>query len=789
MHEEKGGLKITGLGGGKTTKSLRLVDPKGREWTLRTIDKDQGRVIPEAYRNAIGTEAVQELGSTVHPYGALVIPDMAAALGIVVAKPEFLFVPDDPALGVYRPLFANRVCMLESSDPTPDGSDSKSTGKLLQKMVEDNDQRADQKAVLSARLVDMLVADWDRHFDQWKWGTRDTGRGKVFYPIPKDRDQALAYSDGLLVKYAARNTLPFLKGFRKDIPKVKWLNWTARDFDRAFLNQLSADQWKEIIGEFQAKLTDSVLERSVRRFPGVVYAIDGREITDKLKSRRDLLMQEGMKYYHYLSHYVNIVGSNKPEYFRISSEPGGRLKVAAYERRNRMDTAYRLYQRVFDFKDTKELRIYGLNGNDLFVTDQNVDSKIKVRIIGGRGNDTFDIKGHVRTLLYDIDTALNHVRNKSRTQVLFSMDPAVNGFEWVDNEYNSTRFPRLRLSYNTDDGLFASGGYMRRAYGFRKTPFASLNEIRFSYAFKKAIRLDYRGEFNQMIRGKDLVIESAFVNPALNNFFGLGTTTTIDKSKPVSYYQARYNYFEAAGMIRKRFYDKLSVMVGPYFYRYWFNAHNNVGKILQYPSLLSLDSSGVYDKKTYLGAKLRIDVNNLNNELFPTRGVLWNTEFSYIAGLSGKVNPVARFTTDMAVYASFNAPTRLVTVVRVGWGKIFTKNFQYFQALDLGANNYLRGFRKNRFSGSTRAYANLEMRFKLFTSQWSVMPGDFGLIAFDDVGHIGMWGQPSGKWHNSYGGGLYFIPFNMMIVSAVMGFSKEERLLNISTGARINITF
>src|SRR4029078_12314550 len=45
LRGEKGGLRITGLGGGKNSRSLKLTDPKGGEWTLRTIDKDQARAI------------------------------------------------------------------------------------------------------------------------------------------------------------------------------------------------------------------------------------------------------------------------------------------------------------------------------------------------------------------------------------------------------------------------------------------------------------------------------------------------------------------------------------------------------------------------------------------------------------------------------------------------------------------------------------------------------------------------------------------------------------------------
>ena len=237
----------------------------------------------------------------------------------------------------------------------------------------------------------------------------------------------------------------------------------ARDFDRAFLNQLTLVDWKEIIERFQAKVTDSVIEVAVSRFPAVIYDIDGKTITRKLKKRRDLMMREGLKYYHFLSRYVNIVGSNKREYFRISNDPDGRLKVAVYERRNDMDTAYRLYQRTFDHKDTKELRLYGLNGNDLFVADENVRSRIKIRIIGGRGNDTFDIKSNAPTILYDIDTAANHVVNKNHTRVRFSPQPDVNDFDWVENEYTIVRYPRYRIAYkNAGTHAYIAGAAYRR---------------------------------------------------------------------------------------------------------------------------------------------------------------------------------------------------------------------------------------------------------------------------------------------------------------------------------------
>ena len=37
----------------------------------------------------------------------------------------------------------------------------------------------------------------------------------------------------------------------------------------------------------------------------------------------------------------------------------------------------------------------------------------------------------------------------------------------------------------------------------------------------------------------------------------------------------------------------------------------------------------------------------------------------------------------MTVYSSLSDPTRLVAVLRFGYGHIFNENYEYFQALDL----------------------------------------------------------------------------------------------------------
>src|SRR4029079_4048157 len=172
--------------------------------------------------------------------------------------------------------------------------------------------------VLRARLLDILIGDFDRHFDQWRWVTTDTGKGKLYYPIPKDRDQAFFRSNGVIISLAAQRALPMLTGFQYTIPRVNWLAWPARDFDRLFLTDLDADEWKTAIKDFQKTVTDSIIISSVEKLPPKIFKTDSAFFVKRLISRRDILEPRAMRYYRFLSRKVNIIGSNEKEYFKVS---------------------------------------------------------------------------------------------------------------------------------------------------------------------------------------------------------------------------------------------------------------------------------------------------------------------------------------------------------------------------------------------------------------------------------------------------------------------------------------
>ncbi len=143
----------------------------------------------------------------------------------------------------------------------------------------------------------------------------------------------------------------------------------------------------------------------------------------------------------------------------------------------------------------------------------------------------------------------------------------------------------------------------------------------------------------------------------------------------------------------------------------------------------------------------------------------------------------------MLLHASLNDPTRLVAVLRLGYGHIFNKNYEYFQALTLGSNNYLRGYRKDRFAGRSILYNSIELRYKVFDSKSYLVPGSVGLMVFNDLGRVYDKHETSRKWHDGFGGGLYYSPYNFAIVSATIAFSGEGSFYNFSLGTKFNITY
>lgn len=196
-----GGLTPYQQGGGNETKSLRLKSATGKEYALRSIDKSRTDVIPKGFENTFVENIIRDGVSMAHPYGVSALPVMLDAAGIHHPNGIIVYVPEQAAMDSFNDKFKNDLYLLEQR---PDGDWSEaanlgnfkkfeSTADLVEKMLKSNKNIADQHAFIKARLFDMLVADWDRHEDNWRWGEKESGDKTTYIPVARDRDQVFMH--------------------------------------------------------------------------------------------------------------------------------------------------------------------------------------------------------------------------------------------------------------------------------------------------------------------------------------------------------------------------------------------------------------------------------------------------------------------------------------------------------------------------------------------------------------------------------------------------------------------
>lgn len=391
LNLAKLGLTVKEIGGGRQTKSLRLLDHDSVEWALRTVDKDVRPALPKIIRNGFTVSIVQDMVSAAHPYAPLTIPLLANAVGVQAAQPMFYFVPDDPAIGEYRSIFANTVCLLEKRDLLP-GVKTKGTEKMLANLLEDSDNKLDQAAYLNARLLDMLIADWDRHYDQWKWAELGTNKKTTFLALPKDRDQAYFYSKGALLKFIRLFGMKFTVGLTGETANIVKLNRIAWSLDGLLLNELGKAEWQQIAQSFQHNLSDSIIREAVQRLPPQLYSINGEVITRKLLNRKSKIATDVLKYYLFHAANVTVYGTDQAEHFYIT---GGKDSIIVTVR-SANDEARVIYRRTFYPMETKAIQLLGLGGDDIFTSDESLQTAIQFSIDGGTGANQYHLSDQLK---------------------------------------------------------------------------------------------------------------------------------------------------------------------------------------------------------------------------------------------------------------------------------------------------------------------------------------------------------------------------------------------------------
>jgi hemolysin activation/secretion protein len=152
-----------------------------------------------------------------------------------------------------------------------------------------------------------------------------------------------------------------------------------------------------------------------------------------------------------------------------------------------------------------------------------------------------------------------------------------------------------------------------------------------------------------------------------------------------------------------------------------------------------------------------------------------------MAGFDKRAGDFNSLESSLAFYHTFRFPARIVFAARVGAG-INSGDYEFYQTQILDGRTELRGYRKTRFYGDSKFYTNLEARIKLLSMRSYLFPATLGLVAFHDLGRVWYTGENSNTWHKGWGGGIWFTPFNLTVISFEAAHSKEGTLGYVRLG-------
>jgi hypothetical protein len=771
-----GGLVPVMRVGGMQTLGLALKGGDGRNYTFRGVEKDPQTFLPPSFQDTLAERLVKDQTSAALPGVAVTVPPIAKAVGILHLQPQLVVMPDDPRLGEFQDAFAGAVGMLaeypsarsESHPGTFGASVILSTEDLWDRILDSPAERSDSHAFLRARLVDLLLGDWDRHQRQWRWA-RIPGEPK-WQPIPEDRDNVFCSYEGLVLMLA-RLQYPMLVRFQASYPHIEGLTWNGREVDRKVLTDLELSVWQKTAKDIQRLVTDEVLDQALHRLPPAYYEQIGEKILTILKQRRADLPQEASRFYRHLAKEVDVHCTHQEDFVEILRSENGDIEVKAAPARDGKVTGGYYFQRRFQKRDTKEIRIYLYDGDDSVRIIGGNAKGIKLRVIGGDGFDVVDDSQGGRVYFADASGYNKLIRGpgsrldlhpfepvniSSRKHVIMSENPLVSYRDW--GRYSA---PQIYPGFSSDIGLLVGGGMVSTGYGFRKIPYADHHNLKVGYATgARSGILDYQGDFrknNSFLYGTVSVLLSGL---EYLHFYGYGNETGAAQSK--NFYKIRQRVFSVFPAIRYTFHPRLEAFGGVQ---------------LKY-------NTAVDDPDTLLGQQKPYGYRNFG-QVGISLGLTWDTRdpskantSGFRAAVGGYVYPKA-FSVESAfsgiegsaaAYISLAKP--LILALSAGGKKIFG-TFPYTEAAYLGGVSSLRGFQKNRFAGNASIYGQAELRLVLGKAIF-VIPGEYGLFGLADVGRVYVEGESSVNWHPAYGGGAFFSVLDLATVFSLSVATSDE---------------
>ena len=782
-----GGLTPVRKGGGQQSKSLRLKDSLGREYTMRALRKNalqfiqanafKENYIQEEFDNTVTQEFVLDIFSGSQPYAPFTIGTLADAIDIYHTNPKLYYIPKQKALKAFNNDFGDELYMIEKRvatsqrETTSFGNPDKiiSTHDMLQKLRKNSKHVIDEETYIRARLFDMLIGDWDRHQDQWRWAVFKKEDKTTYKPIPRDRDQAFSIMDDGAVLSIATKIMPVakvLKKYAEDLKNPKWFNNSPYSLDVALINRSGKDIWNAQAKYITNKLTDDIIDRAFKNYPPEINPETIAEIRRKLIERRGNLQKIANLYYKHMNRFIVIKGTDKEDHFTIERLTDGKTKVTA--RNVNKDQIY--HERIYSCEENKEIWIYGLDDKDVFEVSGKGKKLIPVRLIGGQNNDSYKINNHQKVTVYDYKSKKNTVETKGKKKLIDDYNTNIYDYKKLKNSSNQL-IPTI--GFNPDDGFKLGLSNTTTLYGFERNPFTSIHKFNVAYFFAtNGFEITHNSEFANVLKNWNLGLDFKLTSPNYSiNFFGYGNETENlndidDDQYDLDFNRVKLSEFKFAPSLTWR--GNLDALFKTSIIYESIEVEQTNGRFI------NMFDNIIENRKNFLGVEAEYNFVNKDYKAFPTLGFEAHLIAGYKTNLDSS-NDFAYLKPALAFDHKLTSNGKVVLATKIGSHINFNNDFEFYQGANIGANEGLRGYRNQRFTGKDSFYQTTDLRIVATKFKTNLAPISIGFYGGFDYGKVWLSSNNSSKWNNSYGGGI-FINTAKVLVGNFSIFSADDGL-------------
>ena len=511
-----GGMDIVGQAEGfhgllleNKRKQLYLLKPLGGSTSFLESKFFREIYNKTDFKNTYLDEFLGDAYTIINPYTFLVADYLAKSAGLSFSPSRIYYIPshmrkDTVADGSD---IQDRLVNLINVPDINLRSNLYTTEDFLDSLQVSKNYMADQNLYIRERIFDMWIGDWNKTNENWEWQSHTVNDSVIYTPIVIDRNHAFTKVDGVLFKQMLKMlSLDFICNYDSLILKdTKKINKLAFALDMAVAGRSDESVWIRQAQEIRKQMTDSLIDSAFTYLPEGVKHDEIELIKRKLKRRRLELEAVACQYYRLLQRTPVVAGTNQSDYFLIERQAPDRTILRIYD----PETGDCRLEQQFSGKETKELWLYGLAGNDTFEVKGNTRKDFPIYLISGEGENQYQLNHSRKIHVYDKDYKYDYQKIK----------------------YHKISFTPWGI-YDSDKGISLGTFFTYTMYGFKRAPFTYQHRIGYNYL--KGFM--YAGVFPNYDGRRRLYLNASISSPRnFENFFGFGNNTAGYKEEKKNY--------------------------------------------------------------------------------------------------------------------------------------------------------------------------------------------------------------------------------------------------------------